>query len=193
MTLLKQVNKMNFEATCSNKHTLASTFRTICLLGFIGIPFLCNAQNEGGWTKIFPTVGSFSFQMPSTPQKYDTLNTLFYVSTVNSLAFEVHHTSGAVFNTALANPLDLFAQIAVTYTNGELISNSPINVRNGITGREVGILYTGEMDEQMCAFSEVVFYNNQLLTLTITAPYTYLSELLNYKDAFFNSLIISLN
>jgi hypothetical protein len=176
--------------------TVLNNSKKFLLVCSIFIVSSCFSQT---WTTINETSGNFSFQMPSTPQKYDTLNSLMYFYTIDSIALEVHSVCGiALTDSSMSpdslgenlSPLDLFARVSLESTNGALTCNTPVTI-NGYIGREVGFYYLSAMDVNVYTFSEVLIFRNHFVTLSITAPQSYLSELLSYKDQFFNSLQIN--
>jgi hypothetical protein len=163
--------------------------KILSLMFFLLVSYVCKAQSN--WITIFSNDGKFSFQMPSQPGLYDTTNNVYYYLSIDTtINMQVNYVTP---DTAL-NPvdvLDLFARTLIFTTQGELVSiqDTTLFGINNINGKEIGVKYWQEED-QVFTFVLVYYWETQLLAFTISASQTYLTDLINYKNLFFNSVLI---
>ena len=143
------------------------------------------------WTNYNSQRGNYSFKMPSQPSYYDTLRSaLYHLEMTNSQILEVHYVDSARINYSLGDPYELYAQSLIYSTNGTLESVQWVT-QSTITGKEIGISYTDHIDNAgnlRFVFVRVFFWNDQVLSFSISGYQSDLSSLLQSKIVFFNSI-----
>lgn len=180
---------------------------------FIPVLFLLitgiQAWATNDWFTILANRGNFSFRLPSLDYfKKDTLRSLMYMtsSSDSAIGIQIHYIDSVDLsgntelqqyisnNSESENPvLDAFAKMTLFLTQGELTSYQHISAgSNGtIPGIEIGVRQTAEDSTVTFSFLRIYYYNKKCYTFCILSDQSKLSDLLAYREQFFNSVVIN--
>lgn len=152
---------------------------------------------QPGWVDVFDSKDRMSFKIPRIHEEVDTLDIRMYAAQKDSITIEVHavdtkkyigshvHTLGPL--TSATDTLAVCIDMLLHVTQGTLKSQRTVT-HDGRVGKETEIVYQ-DYGQSLIMVNRFYWFNNRLITFTVTGKSTRSGTISSYKTIVFNSIL----